>query len=143
MVVHSAEYLNDFVNSFHALPILRPGDKVAILSPSFAAPAVWPHVHELGCQRLREVFGLEPIEFPTTRKLGAPVEDKMRDLIQAFEDPSIKAVISTLGGDEQVTWVKKLPREPFMNNPKPFFGYSDNGQFMDFLWKCRIPSFYG
>ncbi|MCD5381518.1 MAG: LD-carboxypeptidase, partial [Candidatus Pacebacteria bacterium] len=37
---------------------LSKGDKVAIVSPSFAAPAVWPHVHELGLKRIREVFEL-------------------------------------------------------------------------------------
>ena len=41
---------------------VSPGDRVAIVSPSFAAPAVWPHVHELGLQRLRELFQLEPVE---------------------------------------------------------------------------------
>ena len=37
---------------------LKRGDKIAIVSPSFAASAVWPHVHELGLKRLREVFDL-------------------------------------------------------------------------------------
>lgn len=43
------------------LPKLHKGDKVAIVSPSFAASAVWPHVHELGLKRIREVFELEPV----------------------------------------------------------------------------------
>jgi len=77
---------------------LRRGDKVAVVSPSFAAPARWPHVHELGLQRLADIFGLRPVEYPTTRKLGASVEEKSADLIAAFEDPEIKAVISSIGG---------------------------------------------
>jgi len=48
------------------LPKLKPGDKVAIVSPSFAAPGVWPHVHQLGLERLRDVFGLDPVEYPAT-----------------------------------------------------------------------------
>lgn len=125
------------------LPKLKPGDKVAILSPSFCAPAVWPHVHELGLKRLKEVFQLVPVEYPTTRKLGATGEERTSDLIAAFTDPEIKAVIATIGGDDQVTYVKNLPDEPFKNNPKPFFGYSDNSHLCNFLFLNHIPSFYG
>jgi muramoyltetrapeptide carboxypeptidase LdcA involved in peptidoglycan recycling len=122
---------------------LKKDDKVAILSPSFAAPGAWPHVYELGLQRLNEVFGLEPVEFPTTKKLGASTEERSKDLIAAFEDKEIKGVITSIGGDDQVTYIKKLPSEPFVSNPKPFFGYSDNTHFMNFLWMNGIPSYYG
>lgn len=125
------------------LPKLQKGDKVGVLSPSFAAPGQWPSVHELGLSRVRDVFGLEPVEFPTTRKLGASGEDRARDLIAAFEDPNIKAVIASLGGDDQVTYIKNLPADPFVRNPKPFFGYSDNSHFANSLFLNGIPSYYG
>jgi len=128
---------------FKSLAKLRRGDKVAVLSRSFAAPAKWPHVYELGLRRLREVFGLEPVAFPTTAKLGAPAAERARDLAAAFERPEIKAVIASLGGDDQVTYVRHLPREPFAGNPKPFFGYSDNTHFINHLWLLGIPSYYG
>jgi len=122
---------------------LKPGNRVAIVSPSFAASAVWPHVHELGLKRIREVFELEPVTFPATARLDATMEEKANDLIEAFSDSEIKAVISTLGGDIQVTYIKNLPIEPFLNNPKPFFGFSDNSHFANFLFLNNIPSFYG
>lgn len=122
---------------------LHKGDQVAILSPSFAAPGVWPAVYDLGLQRLREVFELEPVEFPTTKKVGATAAERSQDLIAAFTDPKIKAVIATLGGNDQVTYIKHLPKEPFQQNPKPFFGFSDNTHFANFLWQCGVPSFYG
>jgi len=122
---------------------LHKGDRVAILSPSFAAPGKWPHVYELGLKRLREVFELEPVEFSVTKKIGASKEERSKDLIDAFEDKSIKVVISSLGGDDQITYIKNLPKEPFANNPKPYFGYSDNTHFMNFLWLNGAPSFYG
>lgn len=122
---------------------LKKGDKVAILSPSFAAPGKWPHVYEVGLTRLKEVFGLEPVEFPATKKLGASKEERTKDLIAAFEDKEIKGVISSLGGDDQITYIKNLPKEPFVNNPKPYFGYSDSTHFMNFLWLNGVPSFYG
>ena len=122
---------------------LRPGDKVAILSPSFAAPGKWPAVYQLGLKRLRDDFGLLPVEYPTTTKLGAMGAERTSDLIAAFSDPDIKAVIASIGGDDQVTYVKNLPSEPFAQNPKPFFGYSDNSHLCNFLFLNGIPSYYG
>ncbi|HUC02132.1 MAG TPA: S66 peptidase family protein [Candidatus Paceibacterota bacterium] len=128
---------------FLPLPKLHPGDKVAIVSPSFAAPGKWPHVYELGRQRLKEIFQLEPVEFPATAKLGASAAERASDLVAAFEDKTIRAVIASLGGNDQVTYIKNLPPEPFVNNPKPFFGFSDNTHFENFLWLHGIPSYYG
>lgn len=125
------------------LPKLQPGDKVAIVSPSFAASGRWPHVHEFGLQRLRDVFGLETVEYPSTRDLSATTEQKAADLEAAFADPEVKAVIASLGGDIQVTYIKHLKPDVFVNNPKPFFGYSDNSHFSNFLFLNKIPSYYG
>ncbi len=122
---------------------LKKGDKVAILSPSFAAPGKWPHVYELGLERIRTVFGLEPVEFPTTKKVGASKDERATDLVSAFEREDIKAVIATLGGNDQITYIKNLPAEPFKNNPKPFLGFSDNTHFENFLWLQGVPSYYG
>ena len=128
---------------FSPLPKLTPGDRVAIVSPSFAAPGVFPEVYDLGCQRLREVFKLEPISFPATATPGASAKARSEDLVAAFTDPSIKAVISSIGGNDQVTYIKHLPSEPFRANPKPFFGFSDNTHFAHFLFQLGIPSYYG
>ncbi len=128
---------------FKKLPKLKIGDKVAIVSPSFAAPGVWPHVYELGLKRVREVFGLEPVEFPATKKVGATGFERAEDLKNAFQDKDIKAVIASLGGDDQVTYIKNLKGEDFVNNSKMFFGFSDNTHFCNFLWLNGIPSFYG
>lgn len=124
-------------------PKLKPGDNVAIVSPSFAAPGKWPHVYELGLKRLREVFELEPVEFSATKKIGASSEERTKDLVDAFNNPEIKTVMASLGGNDQVTYIKNLPSEPFVNNPKPFFGFSDNTHFANFLWLQGIPSYYG
>jgi hypothetical protein len=47
------------------------GDRVAVLSPSFAAAGAFPAVHAQAMRRLAEVTGLVPVEFPATRKAGA------------------------------------------------------------------------
>ncbi|MEX0931886.1 MAG: S66 peptidase family protein [Candidatus Paceibacterota bacterium] len=122
---------------------LSKRDKVAILSPSFAAPGRFPEVYKLGLERLQEVFGLVPVEYPTTAKLGATTEERATDIVTAFKDPEIKAVIATIGGNDQVTYVKNLSPELFIQNPKPFFGFSDNSHLANFLFLNNIPSYYG
>jgi hypothetical protein len=45
-------------------PKARPGNKVAIVSPSFAAPGFAPAVHEQAMERLAASTGLVPVEYP-------------------------------------------------------------------------------
>lgn len=87
---------------------VRPGARVAVVSPSFAAPGAFPAVHERAMRRLREDLGLEPVEFPTTRRLGASPEDRAADLMAAFLDPDIEAVLATIGGDDQIAVLPHL-----------------------------------
>lgn len=124
-------------------PKARPGDRVAIVSPSFAAPAVAPEVHEQGVRRLAELTGLVPVEYPTTRKLDAPAADRARDLNAAFADPSIRAVVATIGGDDQITVIPHLDPDLVRADPKPFLGYSDNTNLSSWLWTQGVASFYG
>ena len=65
---------------FVAVPKAQAGDKVAVLSPSFAIPAMAPRIHEQAMTRLEEVTGLVPVEFPTTRRRGASAPDRARDI---------------------------------------------------------------
>ncbi|MEU4155807.1 S66 peptidase family protein [Actinoplanes sp. NPDC026670] len=122
---------------------LSPGDRVAVLSPSFAAPALFPAVHELGLRRIRDELGLEPVEFPTTRVHGASPADRAADLMAAWADPSIRAVFATIGGNDQITVLPHLDPEVFRADPKPFFGFSDNTNLLNWLWFHDIPAFHG
>ena len=64
--------------------MVQPGDKVAIVSPSRGLPEIFPGPYELGLRRLRDDFGLIPVEYPTTRVLGAPPGERAADLHAAF-----------------------------------------------------------
>lgn len=122
---------------------VRPGDKVAILSPSAGLPEIFPDVYELGLRRLREQFHLEPAEYPTTRKMHSSLRERVRDIHAAFADPEIKAVITSIGGEDQIKLLKFLDPDLLKAHPKPFFGYSDNTNLHVFLWNLGIVSYYG
>ncbi|WP_327371496.1 S66 family peptidase [Streptomyces sp. NBC_01217] len=121
----------------------RPGDRVAVLSPSLGLPGILPLPHELGLRRLREEFGLDPVEYPTTRKMGSTPQERATDIHAAFADPDIKAVISSIGGDDQITVLPHLDRHLLRANPKPFFGYSDCTNLLVFLDSLGIVGYHG
>ena len=59
-------------------------------------------------RRLTELTGLIPVEYPTTRQVGASAQDRARDLNEAFGDPQIRAVLATIGGEDQITVIPHL-----------------------------------
>ncbi|MER5639412.1 S66 peptidase family protein [Kitasatospora sp. NPDC002227] len=120
-----------------------PGDRVAVLSPAAGLPELFPQPFELGLRRLVEEFGLEPVEYPTTRKMGASPQERAADLHAAFADPEIKAVIASIGGDDQITVLPHLDAELIRANPKPFFGYSDNTNLLMYLSNLGIVAYHG
>lgn len=124
-------------------PKAHPGDWVAILSPAFAAPAVGPAVHAQAMRRLTDLTGLIPIEYSTTRRLDADPRDRAADLNAAFADPKIRAVLATIGGEDQITVIPHLDPEPVRADPKPFLGYSDNTNLLCWLWTHGVAGFYG
>ncbi|MGA3487458.1 S66 family peptidase [Micromonosporaceae bacterium DT55] len=121
----------------------RPGDRIAVLSPSFAAPGPFPELHEQAMRRLAEVTGLVPVEYPTTRQVGATAQARAADLNAAFADPQIRAILATIGGDDQITVIPHLDADLARADPKPFLGTSDNTNLHQWLWGLGIASFYG
>lgn len=124
-------------------PKARPGDRVAILSPAFAAPAVSPALHEQAMRRLTELTGLIPVEYPTTRQLDASPEARAGDVNAAFADPGIRAILATIGGDDQILVTPHLDPALAVGDPKPFVGYSDNTNILNWLWRLGVAGYYG
>lgn len=124
-------------------PKPKPGDQVAILSPAFAAPAVAPEIHEQALRRLADLTGLEPVEFPTARKLGATPTERARDFNAALADPKIRAILATIGGNDQIAVIPHLDAKLLRADPKPFLGYSDNTNILNWLWVNGVAGFYG
>ncbi|AKZ55088.1 hypothetical protein SAM23877_2039 [Streptomyces ambofaciens ATCC 23877] len=130
------------------VPITYPpkpssGDRVAVISPASGLPGLFPRPYELGLERLREEYGLKPVEYPSTRTMGAKPAERAADVHAAFADPEIKAVIASIGGDDQITVLPHLDRELIRANPKPFFGTSDNTNLLAYLRNTGIVGYHG
>ena len=105
---------------------LKQGDKVAIVSPSSGMPFLFPWVYEQGLDRLKEIFQLQPDEFPTARQspeyLSQNPKARADDINNAFADPSIKGIIATIGGNDQIRILPYLDKEVISAHPKIFHG---------------------
>lgn len=126
---------------------LKPGDKVAIISPSSGMPFLFPWVYKKGLNRIREIFELVPVEFPTACQspeyLSQNPQARAEDINTAFSDTSIKGIIATIGGIDQIRILPYLNKEVITFNPKIFMGYSDCTNLHLFLWNLGIVSYYG
>jgi muramoyltetrapeptide carboxypeptidase LdcA involved in peptidoglycan recycling len=131
------------VNPRRYPPKPAPGDRVAILSPASGLPGILPLPFELGLRRLRDELHLEPVEYPTTRQMGSAPRDRARDVVAAFADPTIKAILTSIGGSDQLRILPFLDRDVVAANPKPFFGYSDNTCLLTWLWNLGIVAYHG
>jgi muramoyltetrapeptide carboxypeptidase LdcA involved in peptidoglycan recycling len=93
-------------------------------------------------RRIRVELELEPVEFPTTRTQGSPGE-RADDLNAAFADPDIRGVMATIGGDDQITVLRHLDPDAVLDDPKPFVGFSDNTNVLNWLWFHGVAGIHG
>jgi muramoyltetrapeptide carboxypeptidase LdcA involved in peptidoglycan recycling len=123
-------------------PPIEPGGKVAVMSPSWAVPEEYPAIHEQALQRLRDVLGVEPVEYASTRRSASPRE-RAQDLMAAFADPDVGAILATIGGDDQITVLRHLDPQVVVEHPTRFLGYSDNTNLLNWLWFHGVAGFHG
>jgi len=127
-------------------PSLDPGDRVAVIAPSSGGAGGARHVFALGVARLREV-GVEPVVSPTARQgddfLRANPRARAAAVHDAFRDPGQKAVIATIGGDDQLRVLRHLDPAVLRDNPTRFFGMSDNTCLAAALYDAGVVSYYG
>jgi len=128
---------------------LKRGDTVAIvsLSSGIGGESVFKHRYEIGKRRLEEEFGLNVIAMPNALK-GIKYPDKhpearASDLMEAFEDDSIKAIITMIGGNDTIRLLPYINFETIQKNPKIFMGYSDTTINHFMMYKAGLTSFYG
>ena len=126
---------------------LKVGDKVAAISLSWGGPGTFPHRYEAGKQQFQDEFGLDVVETKHALRddawLHKNPQARAHDLMEAFADPSIKAIISTIGGDDSIRLLPYLDLSVIRSNPKIFMGYSDTTITHMACFKAGLSSFYG
>ncbi|MFF2754952.1 S66 peptidase family protein [Psychrobacillus sp. NPDC058041] len=129
--------------------MLQAGDKVATISLSWGG-AGEPDLkwrYEQGVERLEKVFQLEVVPMPNSLMGGDYLYEnpkaRAEDLMNAFKDPTIKGIVSNIGGSESIRLLPYIDFDVIRDNPKVFIGYSDSTVTHLFCHKAGISSFYG
>jgi muramoyltetrapeptide carboxypeptidase LdcA involved in peptidoglycan recycling len=128
-------------------PKLNPGDKLAAISLSWGGPGTLPHRYEAGKRQLEAEFGVTVIETPHALRdadwLKQNPQARADDLMGAFADPAIKAIFSTIGGDDSIRLLPLLDLNIIASNPKIFLGMSDTTVTHLACYTAGLRSFYG
>jgi muramoyltetrapeptide carboxypeptidase LdcA involved in peptidoglycan recycling len=126
---------------------LQPGDTIATISLSWGGAGELPHRYKAGKAQLEKQFGLKVLE---TKNALRPADwiyknpaARAEDLMEAFSNKDIKAVISNIGGDDSIRTLPFMDLEVIKNNPKIFLGFSDTTVTHFVCMKAGLGSFYG
>ena len=127
-----------------APPYLVPGDRVALVSPSYHVPAA---AVEGAADVLRD-WGFEPVVGAHVGRTwrgsyaGSP-EERLADLRAALEDPSIKAILCNRGGYGTIRFAEMLPLEELTAHPKWLVGFSDITTLCGMEARAGVMSIHG
>jgi muramoyltetrapeptide carboxypeptidase len=123
---------------------LRPGDRVAVVSP---ASPFKREEFEAGLAEIRSL-GFEPVfeesVFARQGYLSGAAAVRAAAFTRAWAEPEIAALVAVRGGYGSVQLLPLLDRDAIAHRPKAFIGYSDNTSLLSWLTlKCGIVSFHG
>ncbi len=125
---------------------LQKGDTVAIVSPSWGGPNIFPHIYENGLKIL-EKWEIRIKEYPTARMsvgfLRENPQIRAKDINDAFADPEVKAIFTSIGGDDSVRILPFLNKKIIYNNPKILVGLSDATTLHTYCNQLGLVTFYG
>jgi muramoyltetrapeptide carboxypeptidase LdcA involved in peptidoglycan recycling len=128
---------------------LKVGDKIAIvsLSSGLLGDDNFIHKYYIAKDRLENDFGLVVETMPNALKGSKFIyehpEARAKDLMDAFKDNSIKAIICAIGGDDTIRILPYIDFDVIKENPKIFMGYSDTTVNHFMMNKAGLVSFYG
>lgn len=122
---------------------LKPGDRVGILAP--ASVVKYEDVMP-GIRLFTEQWDLEVAEGKTLgtsfNQFSASDEDRLADMQQMLDDPSIKAIIAARGGYGCSRIVDGLNFDKFLENPKWIVGFSDLTVFLARTYQLGFASIH-
>src|ERR671921_1723160 len=107
---------------------LQPGDEVRVVSPAVSLGFIPEEQKQTAVERL-EGLGLR-LSYSTNAEVidrfdSSPVEARVSDLHEAFADPGVKAMLTTLGGYNSNGLLGYLDYDLILANPKILCGFSD------------------
>lgn len=128
---------------------LKAGDKVATVSLSWGGAGLYKERYNQGKCQFEEAFNVKIVEAPhtlaTPEEVYAHPDWRLSDLMWAFQNPEIKAILTTIGGDDTIRLLPQMTDKHFEiihHHPKIFMGMSDTTVNHFMCFKAGISTFY-
>ncbi|WOV83802.1 LD-carboxypeptidase [Sporosarcina jeotgali] len=107
---------------------LETGDEIRIIAPSRSGAILSEDGVKNATKRIEALgfhvtFGTHAFESDLHH--SASIEHRIEDIHEAFRDPSVKGILTVIGGFNSNELLPYLDYELIGNNPKVFCGYSD------------------
>jgi muramoyltetrapeptide carboxypeptidase len=126
---------------------LSHGATIGVVSLSAPVAADCPRRFERGCQALRDLgYDVRVPDAARTRHryMAGSVEARVKALVELWDDDSVDAIISVIGGSSTHQLLEYVPYERLARKPKAFIGYSDTTTLQLALYsQVGLVSFYG
>ena len=122
---------------------LRKGDRIAIISPS--SPVKEEFIDGAAYYLASE--GYEPVVMPHAKgpasgSYASDADSRLEDLLSAWRDPSIRAILCSRGGYGAVHLLRRIDPEILRRDPKWLIGYSDISALHAMLLNAGIASIH-
>lgn len=126
---------------------LKPGDKIAVVSPCWGGPATFPDRYQAGKQYIEAAFGLHLVEMSHALASADWIDQNPKaradDLMHAFRDSSFAGIVASIGGDDAIRLIPHIDLAVIRDNPKMFLGYSDPTALHFACLKAGVGSLHG
>lgn len=128
---------------------IKQGETIGICTPSMPAYSISNEVFENGLKNIEKAGFKVKLGNLTEKRAsegyrsGSPKE-RAKELMALFIDPSVKAIITTIGGMTSNSLIPFLDFEVIKRNPKIFCGYSDiTSLHLSLMKYSNLATYYG
>lgn len=126
---------------------LKQGDEIRVVSPATSLGMIPLDQRELAIKRFNQL-GLNVSLSKNAEDIdgwqSSSIQSRVEDIHDAFLDPNVKAVITTLGGFNSNQILRYLDYDLIRNHPKFFCGYSDITALHNAIYsKTGLVTYYG
>ena len=128
---------------------LKKGDEIRIIAPSRSMKILGKDCIELATKRLEEegfkvTFAEHVMDSFDDEYNCAKIEDRVKDLEEAFKDKNVKAILTVIGGYNSNQLLQYIDYDVIKENPKILCGYSDITALLDSIYaKTGLVTYYG
>ena len=109
-------------------PKLRPGDTIAVFSPSSSVTATVPSRYLRG-KAFLEAKGFRVVEGCLTGKQdgyrSGCIQERSKELNRLLRDPDVRCIMSAIGGYNSNALLSYIDYDAIRADPKIIIGYSD------------------